>query len=264
MIKLFRKLPIKLQNFIKIKLYDLGYVKDDIFLIFKSLRGVVEKGTMLDVGGNVGNSALPFCLEGWEVTIFEPDPRNIIELKKKFSQMDNVKIVEKAVSDKNNEKVEFFLSDITSINSLSSFDASHNKHIEVETITLDKYLQKEGVVEKIDFLKIDIEGYDLHALRGFNIEKFRPKMILVEYLGYNYENLRSYIEKKGYKTITFEYEPIVKYGKKHTLKRIFYGKNMTNPLGWGNILAIKNDETEIDNKVYCTLEKRFKTYLKKE
>jgi len=38
---------------------------------------------------------------------------------------------------------------------------------------------------EIDFLNIDIEGLDVEALQSNNWEKFRPRMIAVEDLGYN-------------------------------------------------------------------------------
>ena len=34
----------------------------------------------------------------------------------------------------------------------------------------------------IDFLSIDVEGSELSVLKNFNFEKFKPKVIVVEYL----------------------------------------------------------------------------------
>ena len=34
----------------------------------------------------------------------------------------------------------------------------------------------------IDFLSIDVEGHELEVLKGLNFEKYKPKVIVVEYL----------------------------------------------------------------------------------
>ena len=35
---------------------------------------------------------------------------------------------------------------------------------------------------EIDFLSVDIEGSELLALKNFNFEKYKPKVIVIEYL----------------------------------------------------------------------------------
>ena len=49
----------------------------------------------------------------------------------------------------------------------------------VPTITLDGLLEKNGM-KKIDFLSIDIEGAEPDALAGFDIGRFKPRLVCVE------------------------------------------------------------------------------------
>jgi hypothetical protein len=49
----------------------------------------------------------------------------------------------------------------------------------VRAVTLDSILEDSNV-EKIDFLSIDVEGTELDVLRGLNLERYRPRLILVE------------------------------------------------------------------------------------
>jgi FkbM family methyltransferase len=52
--------------------------------------------------------------------------------------------------------------------------------VEVPARTLESLLDDIPGPPTIDFLSLDVEGYELDVLRGLNIEKFRPRYILVE------------------------------------------------------------------------------------
>jgi FkbM family methyltransferase len=47
---------------------------------------------------------------------------------------------------------------------------------------LDKYLP--STIKTIDFMSIDVEGFDLNVLKSNNWQKYRPKVILVELLDF--------------------------------------------------------------------------------
>lgn len=51
--------------------------------------------------------------------------------------------------------------------------------LEVPTITLNDLLDAEGI-HRIDFLSMDIELHEPRALRGFDIERFKPALVCVE------------------------------------------------------------------------------------
>jgi len=70
--------------------------------------------------------------------------------------------------------------------------------VEVKTSTLTKILDKNRVT-KIDFLSLDIEGYELQALLGLDMKRFRPRYILVEA---RYKNeIDEFMKKSNYKEI---------------------------------------------------------------
>ena len=52
---------------------------------------------------------------------------------------------------------------------------------EVPTVSLNDLLDKEGV-RHVDFVSMDIELHEPYALRGFDIERFKPDMVCVEAL----------------------------------------------------------------------------------
>jgi FkbM family methyltransferase len=108
-----------------------------------------------DVGANVGYYTLLLARRVGPkglVIAFEPNPSNLIYLKQhlRLNKIDNVKIVEAAVDDK--EGVAFF-SGSGSMGKLSQAGFS------VNSVILDNY-------PRPDFIKMDIEGGETAALRG--------------------------------------------------------------------------------------------------
>lgn len=68
--------------------------------------------------------------------------------------------------------------------------------IDVEVVTLN-WLLKKLDIKKIDFLAIDTEGWELEVLNGTDLEKYDPKIILIENTNKNIE-YEEYLEKKNY------------------------------------------------------------------
>ena len=51
--------------------------------------------------------------------------------------------------------------------------------VKVKAITLEKILDEYNY-EHIDFLSLDTEGYELNILKGLNLDKYRPRYMLIE------------------------------------------------------------------------------------
>jgi FkbM family methyltransferase len=67
----------------------------------------------------------------------------------------------------------------------------------VELTTLDAVL--EGHTGPIDFVVLDLEGHELAALEGFDLERWRPTALLIEVNEPGRApNLRDHVEKRGY------------------------------------------------------------------
>ncbi|MGH8662605.1 MAG: FkbM family methyltransferase [Burkholderiales bacterium] len=69
----------------------------------------------------------------------------------------------------------------------------------VRVITLDSVLEENGV-EKIDFLSIDVEGTELDVLKGCSLERYRPRLILLEDK-LVYLNKHRWLRSKGYRLV---------------------------------------------------------------
>ncbi len=52
--------------------------------------------------------------------------------------------------------------------------------IEVECKTLDSVLEEQGVKPGFDFISIDIEGHEMEMFEGFDLKRWKPKLVLLE------------------------------------------------------------------------------------
>ena len=74
------------------------------------------------------------------------------------------------------------------------------RNLKIPTITLNKILEREGV-KKIDFLSLDIEGFELAALNGFDIQKYRPDLVCIEVQKELAVKLQDYFARNQYRRI---------------------------------------------------------------
>lgn len=67
-------------------------------------------------------------------------------------------------------------------------DVNFASHVEIEVVSIDHFVE-ERKIEKVDFIKFDIEGAELNALRGASktLQKDRPKLAISIY--HSYEDL---------------------------------------------------------------------------
>lgn len=220
---------------------------DEIKLIKDFLKE--KRGVMFDVGSRDGASFIPFLLKGWDIFAFEPDKnnfKNISQYLKKWNL--NANLVEKAVS--NIEEVRTFYTSTSSsgIPSLLKFNKNQVPSHELKTIMLKNFI-KSNNIKKIDFLKIDIEGYDLMALKGFDFSNFKPRVIMCEFediktnlLGYSTTDMAKFLKDQGYFLIYSIWHPIQEYGQQHNWKKMSVSENEIDTKDWGNIIAFINEK----------------------
>jgi FkbM family methyltransferase len=78
--------------------------------------------------------------------------------------------------------------------------------LKVPSITLNDLLEREGV-HSIDFLSMDIEGHEPEALEGFDIGRYKPELVCIEYR-LNEKKILEYFTSNGYQRIKHSaYDP---------------------------------------------------------
>jgi FkbM family methyltransferase len=130
-------------------------------------------GTMVDVGANVGLTAVPVAMSGVECMCFEPDLNNFNLLKANAEQrgLTNVKLFNVAVFDANCE-VSFEISDwnhgdhrVRLVDTKGAFGEQHRMVTKVAARRLDGMVDIESIRRPL-FVKIDTQGGEAHVLKG--------------------------------------------------------------------------------------------------
>lgn len=206
--------------------------------------------TMIDVGAHRGHSAKHFVNRNWKIHCFEPDSDNREQhLRKKFGSRPNLTIDSRAVSDKPSAGVAFFTSEESSgISGLHAFRESHEQSNIVEVTTLRDVVD-EYKIDRVDFLKIDVEGFDFSVLRGVPWERIKPAVIECEYedyktvpMGHTWQDIADYLRNLGYTVYVSEWHPIIRYGIAHDWRRVTVYPGIDVPSNsWGNLLAFLED-----------------------
>lgn len=139
---------------------------------------------VLDVGGNVGMTALGFshACDGGKVVAIEPVPRTFSILQQNTKQAENVVALNFALGKTpgtvtmqghNDNLSGSFVADAFHIDERNHFS------VDVDVKTLDQCFAELGL-SRIDFIKIDVEGFELEVLEGAMevIQRFKPRVVL--------------------------------------------------------------------------------------
>lgn len=207
------------------------------------------RGVMIDVGAHHGMSLGPFAAMGWRIVAFEPDDANRRHLVRDFGHSPDVSIDPRAVAEREAEGLAFYSSDVsTGISGLSAFHESHVQSQTVKATTIASVVN-EFSLDRIDFLKIDTEGYDLFVLKGIDWNSVAPEVIVCEFedrktepLGYTLLDMHRFLVERGYEVSISEWEPIVEYGRTHVWKRFTGDPTTVASQGWGNFIAFRDDK----------------------
>lgn len=176
---------------------------------------LLKNPVMVDVGAHVGSTTYPFARLGWRVYCFEPNPENYQLLTRNLRWFIRAKLFRAAVSDSDGE-TDFFISDkFWGIHSLKPFDDSHTSKIRIRTTTLTTFLSEMNI-DRLDFLKIDAEGADFLVLKGMNWRRYRPRIVMTEfvedrtrqYFNYSSRDVVSFMREIGYRCMVFSYKPV--------------------------------------------------------
>lgn len=138
---------------------------------------------VIDCGACWGDSALHAALDAGpegRVFAFEFEPDNLIVLKRALEinphLNDRVEVVETPVWDVSDRAVHYVSN---GPGSRLTPEKEDNTILPVETLTIDDFVDEAGL-DRVDFIKMNLEGAEPRALRGARrtIERFRPKLAI--------------------------------------------------------------------------------------
>ena len=142
------------------------------------LKKFMDKNPIVfDVGGNKGDYTklwlglfLKRQTADFKIYVFEPSRAAFEVLEKVFLKNFNIVLNRVALSDIEGRAELFSDFDGSGLASLARRDLAHanmelNIRQEVQTKTLDAFCREQGI-SRIDFLKLDVEGFELKVLQG--------------------------------------------------------------------------------------------------
>ena len=146
---------------------------------------------VVDVGANIGLHTLNMARivgNTGRVFAFEPDPSNfeILEKNVKINNYQNIILEQKACADKYG-RTTLYQSDHPGMHRVFPQTKQAKGQVQVELTSLDKYFIDSNLADKINFIKIDVEGLEFSVLKGMkNILKNNKKIkILFEFMPKN-------------------------------------------------------------------------------
>lgn len=151
-------------------------------------RKLVKSGDVVfDVGANIGHHSVLFShlVSGsGKVYAFEPQDfiYKVLCTNLLLNDADNCFPVKNAVGDKNCF-IRMYPIDYDTPNNFGALGISYKEQFEqgelVELITLDEFVKK-NCIEKIDFMKIDVQTFELYAMKGSRniLETIRPAVFI--------------------------------------------------------------------------------------
>lgn len=134
------------------------------------LKKIITPGDfILDIGANIGFYAKllsEFTTEKGKVFCFEPDSQNFNYLVKNTKGIKNITLFNKAVSDKT-DTIKVYKSKLLNVDHRTYPVNNYDSVEEITSVSIDELI-KDKTIEKVDVIKIDIQGYELTAFNGMN------------------------------------------------------------------------------------------------
>lgn len=228
-------------------LYNFTYTrfknKNDLHEI-ELLKQLIKPGDhVLDIGANIGFYALIISNlvgEKGKVYCFEPDKTNFNYLVKNTKGIENIKLFNLAVSDKE-EVIKVYKSKLLNVDHRTYPVNNYDSVEEINAKSIDLMLGKE--IEKIDLIKIDIQGFELTAFKGMEnlLSKQNNIKIIAEYWPHGFKRAgTSAIEFYDFfDKLNYQFK-LIDTGKTTELNRNYIVENNDKPFEFSfNVLIEK-------------------------
>ncbi|HYE57693.1 MAG TPA: FkbM family methyltransferase [Rhodothermales bacterium] len=163
---------------------------------------------VVEVGANDGRTnanAYPFIRRGWNAVLIEPNPTMFARLQATMRRFPQARCVQAACSDTSGT-LTLRLFDQDEAGMLSSLHSGPSRdgttavsEVAVRTEPLARLLDEHAVPKDFALLSVDAEGHDLQVLRGLDLTRYRPHLIITEHDPTTDTEKHALLEQHGYR-----------------------------------------------------------------
>jgi FkbM family methyltransferase len=215
--------------------------KDEIEL----LKKLIKPGDhVLDIGANIGFYAellSEMVGEKGRIYCFEPENQNFKHLQRNTTKLKNVVLFKNAVSNKK-ETIRIYTSKLLNVDHRTYPVSNYDTVEEIDAVCIDDLLQS-GTIAKVNFIKIDIQGFELTAFKGMTklLADNNHIKIITEYWPHGFRRAgTSAIEFYDFFDIAGYHFRKIENGEITNLKREFVVDNNEQPFEFSfNVLIEK-------------------------
>jgi FkbM family methyltransferase len=184
---------------------------------------------VIDAGANCGHLSIFFSKlvgQNGKIFAFEPDKFNIERIQKNLSlnpDLPNTIIIEDLLLWDKNELIDFYEAGTVGSSAVWMPDMEHC--VKKKAVTIDEWVETNSI-QKLDFIKMDIEGAEIQALDGCikTIKTLKPNFAIASYHIVNGEQTYIKLEKffselnYPYLTVKFRGNEIITFAGSSLLK----------------------------------------------
>lgn len=219
-----------------------------------------DGGLFVDVGAHVGRYSAAMRAIGWEVLAFEPAPAVFRELSERIGTDPGVVLRQAAVAERAAEPTAFYVNDVHwGTSSLRPYLSTHGDPVMVDVVCLDDELRALATAAgRASIVKIDAEGADFAALRGLDVEVWRPDVVMVEFSdertseswSYTLADMVMYMGARGYDALVSEWAAVEEHARRGGTTAPFVHLGLLRwpvrrSIAWGNVFFVPSGEIDV-------------------
>lgn len=182
------------------------------------LKEHIQNGfTYFDIGANIGSLALPIISskKGLKYVGFEASPTvfEYLQRNMEVNGIQNATLINKLVHRNGEQSMKFYHSKWYGKSSLAPVYS--NEYLMVDSVSIDEYCSEENI-KKVDWMKIDVQGFELYVFEGMKemLQQKKIKNVLFEYEAWAEESAglkagtaAAFIQSQGYELFSLNGKP---------------------------------------------------------
>lgn len=141
-----------------------------------SVMWIPSGGVFIDVGAHVGHFTVRLSKTASHVYAFEPGPIQLRGLRKnlQLNGITNVTVFPEGVSN------EVGVCSVSTPGGYGQMQISKDPQGTIKTVTLDSLLAYDSFADRVDLVKIDVQGHEAKVLEGMHkfVAHYKPRLVI--------------------------------------------------------------------------------------